>query len=184
MKCLKNILLFIFASVVIISCSKDDDNSSEATGYIIVDNKEYVLTSGDLFEYGETEQGSGVYKFSVSLSTYESLDGFYLVSNINDPSDTLTKDIRAKFDIFSSDNQKLNNGNYQYNFTENANTFNSSTLSTSNEITSSSVDYEISSCALEALEQRGIYQLSFAGTVNDSIEFNGYYKGKLIRYED
>ena len=94
------------------SCSKDDDNSSEATGYIIVDNQEYILTSGYLFADGETGEGSGVYKFKVSLSTYKTLDGFYNISNVNDPSNTLTSDIRANFDIFSSNSNKLENGNY------------------------------------------------------------------------
>jgi len=183
MKSLKISLLLIFVCFVVFSCSKDDDGTSKATGYINIENQEYVLTSGYIYELGETEEGSGVYKFSVSLSTYKTLDGVYIISNVNDPSDTLTRDIRANFDIFSSNSNKLENGNYQYKFTENSKIFNSLTLTTSRQGYGGENYYEASSCALEVLKQGSVYQFSFAGTANDSIEFNGYFKGKLKNIE-
>ena len=155
------------------SCSKDDDNSTEATGYVNINNKEYILTTAYMYEYGEVGEESGVYRHSLLLNTFPGIYG----SGTN--LDTITKDIEVRLSLYSSSDKKLENGNYQYNYTENANTFNSLTLTSRLEYGGENY-YEASSCALEVLKQGSVYQFSFAGTVNDSIEFNGYFKGELL----
>jgi len=170
---MKNILLLILTSFLIFSCNKDDDNSTETFGYVSINNKEYILTSGEMFQYGEVGEESGVYRHSLLLSTFPGIYGS------GTDLDTITKDIAVRLSLCSSSDKKLENGNYQYNFTENSKIFNSLTLTTSRQGYGGENYYEASSCALEVLKQGSVYQFSFAGTVNDSIEFNGYFKGEL-----
>lgn len=106
MKTFKSILLFVFATCVLISCDKDDDNGDVAgngTGSFMYDGNDFALNKGSIINYG----GSGnSFNFDITLGSPSlSFDQFGDFDGTGDA---------IYFELWTDQQSGLKNGTYNY----------------------------------------------------------------------
>ncbi len=161
-----------------VSCTSDDDSSSDSQNKLTVDGKSYDLSKGSLENYGMNNMDSSIYNFDVLLYsgfTYDAANEEY-----NGTGNYIY------FEMYSSSATELVAGNYVYNATGyGANTFDEGyfeiNYNTSNE--TNEMGDELTSGTVNVKKTGTEYEISFDGTTAGGKKVTAFYKGSLNYFD-
>lgn len=171
---MKNLRLFsilLILGLALISC--EEENPAPQLGTLQIGSEEYSLTQGILRHWGELDEGRGNYihilEVSSSQKTY--FDG--------GSSSSTEGAIALNFELYSSDPEKITDGDYGYKMTYAPNTFILGTIDAHDE----SKTQLIKNGVLSFKNLDSGYELSYIGktTAGDSVICE--YKGDLTAIE-
>jgi len=174
------VLISIIAST---GCGKDkveDTPPVVNNNYVMFDGAKYELSQGIIENYGEYNAGS-------SFNTDLTLISGYTVYESNGEIDSLYGTGNyIYFELFSSQGEKLDIGDYIYDATESGDvkTFDyAETAINFNMTTEDGTIKEIKGGKVSILSNGSEYEINFTGTDEDNKAVSAYYKGSLKYYD-
>ena len=110
-KLIPNTLLIAFTSILLISCSSDDDQpaTEEIQNFLKVGDQEFELKSGIIEDFGSYQD---LYNFDISLYSIETRVENNEIVPINDPEMVSA----IYFELFTDNPDDLNVGSYEFDF--------------------------------------------------------------------
>lgn len=180
------------ASLLFISCSKDDDNTIEinatktSLNYLKIGNAEYDLSAGVFENYGIDKNNKSYHGYSTDLMLYSK--DLSLQKNEKDFFMFAGKGHAIYFEMFSSSGKELNNGDYV--FSSKA-PFQIGAIDKGGLIQNLNFDYnryypidpkdksEITDGKISISKTGDEYSITINCVCENGIEINGYYQGTL-----
>lgn len=180
-KTINHLAIILIVCFSIAGCKKDKKVDETTKNYLKVGGTEYDISKGILENYGEV--GSA---FQIDLNLVSS----DIIMNENNGEITTFSGIGHEiyFDFFSSSSDKLALGDYAYDNTWNAGTFDYADYVLNWNYTKEpdfhNINYiEITSGSVKILKNGPEYELTFSGKNSDNTTITGYYKGVLKYYD-
>jgi hypothetical protein len=175
---LLNLAVLLFAILVIAGCKKDSNDTTPSNS-LQVDGNKYDLSHGFVINYGP---GNSVYNMEIALLspgiTIHDIDGY--------PDSISGTGHVILFSVMTSGTDKITPGDYTYDFSYNAGTFDYGMYKLNwNTTGNPNPDFvEITSGTIKIMNSGTTYELSFTGKDSNNKAISGYFKGSLKYYTD
>jgi len=176
---LLNLLITGLLFIAVAGCKKDSKKDDATKNYLKVDGTEYDISKGFIVNYG----GSGSI-YNIDLVVVSSGLNIHDVNGL--PDSVSGTGNTVYFEMYSSVSDKISSGDYVYNDSGAAGSFdyedymlNWNTTTQPNAETT-----EITSGTVKVINSGTEYELTFSGKDVHNKIISGYYKGNLKYYDD
>lgn len=173
------VALLIFSAIffVLFACKKDEETHS--VNQITYNGENFELSKGIIESYGNF-QGDEAFNFDVIL-----LSSGFTVYEFNGEPDSVSGTGNAiVMEFYSSDSTNLASGEYRYDVTRVAGTFDyAEAVIDFNTETEEGTELEITGGTIMVSNKGSNYEFSFRLETSEQISLNGYYLGPLTRYD-
>lgn len=174
-----NLTVILLLGFAIAGCKKDSTKDETTKNKVTVDGTEYEISKGFITNYGSY---NSAYNFDLVLVS----SGLTIHESSGLPDSASGNGNVVYFEMFSSSSDKLALGDYVYNDSGNAGSFDYADymLNWNPTLQPNAFGVEIKTGTVKVINNGTEYELSFSGTNANNKTITGYYKGSLKYYID
>lgn len=175
---IRNVVVMLLLGFAIAGCKKDSAKN-ETKNYVNVDGTEYEISKGFITNYG---LNNSAYNLDLVLIS----SGLTIHEIMGMPDSVSGTGNVIYFEMYSSSSDKIALGDYNYNDSGNAGSFDYAEymVNWNSALQPNSAGLEIKTGSVKVISNGNEYELSFSGTNASNTTITGYYKGSLNYYID
>lgn len=174
-----NLAVLLIITIAFSGCKKDKKDDETTKNFLKVDGTDYDLSKGFLINYG-------IYGSSNNIDLVLISSGITVHEVMGLPDSVSGTGNAIYFELYSTSGDKLQLGDYIYNDSGDAGTFDwADYLLNWNATQLPDADFtNITSGTVKVINNGTEYELSFSGKDSNNKTISGYYKGSLKWYDD